>query len=429
MKKSLLAFFSLFNVLLANAGKVQVDNLYYILDTENGTAQVTYSVDKPFGYDQEDYNYSFMPETIIVPASVSYLGSDYAVTSIGKAAFCGAKHLVEVQIPSTVISIERNAFQNCRNLRKVNIPAAVSSIGHSAFYNCESLSSVEGESLDSWCAIEFEDCYSNPMCYTHQLNIAGEQITELQIPASVSRICNYAFAGSNIASVSIPTTVTSIGDGAFMNCEGLTRIEVPSSVATIGQDVFNHCTSLESISLPAMLSELGKHAMVNCTNLKDIEIPEAITEIGDRTFYGCTTLKSVKFNSRQQLQLGGKVFEKCNALEDVYCDTNEPPVAEDFDVFESQTYSAATLHVPDKDYSLYTSTTPWSRFLNIVSLSTGETLGINYVDLNENEEYMVVNHQGIIVKQKARREDLKNLDKGIYIFINESTGRRFKMIK
>ena len=121
-----------------------------------------------------------------IPATVTYKGTSYAVTSIGGDAFSGCSSLTSVTIPAGVESIGGSAFSGCSSLTSVTIPAGVESIDDYAFAYCSSL-------------------------------------TTITIPDSVKSIRNYAFRNcTSLTSVTIPDSVTSIGYGAFSGCSSLT---------------------------------------------------------------------------------------------------------------------------------------------------------------------------------------------------------------
>ena len=115
------------------AEKVQIGDLYYNLK-EDKTAEVTYEFRK-------SSNYQGLT-TANIPASVTYSGTTYSVTSIGDEAFRRCSSLTSVTIPNSVTSIGRYAFEGCSSLTSVTIPNSVTSIGIYAFNGCSSLTSV-----------------------------------------------------------------------------------------------------------------------------------------------------------------------------------------------------------------------------------------------------------------------------------------------
>ena len=100
-----------------------------------------------------------------------------------------------------------------------------------------------------------------------------------------------AFAGSNLKSITIPDSVTSIGEGAFYYCNSLTSVVIPDSVISIGEYAFYNCRSLTSVVIPDGVSEIGDEAFSYCNGLTSVVIPDSVTSIGTGAFAGCDNLQ------------------------------------------------------------------------------------------------------------------------------------------
>ena len=114
----------------ASAYDVEVDGIYYNLDTTNKTAEVTY---------REQYPYSGV---IVIPSSITVNESDYDVTGIGYHAFYECSGLTSVTIPNSVTSIGGSAFCGCSGLTSIAIPNSVTSIRYGTFLHCSGLTSM-----------------------------------------------------------------------------------------------------------------------------------------------------------------------------------------------------------------------------------------------------------------------------------------------
>ena len=132
-----------------------------------------------------------------------------------------------------------------------------------------------------------------------------------------SSIAETAFDGyPSITSVTIPNSVTIIGDGAFRECTGLTSVTIPNSVTIIGYEAFYSCTSLTSVTIGNSVTNIGGYAFYSCTSLTSVTIPNSVTIIGDGAFYECTSLTSVTIGN-SVTNIGGYAFNNCTSITSV----------------------------------------------------------------------------------------------------------------
>ena len=133
---------------------------------------------------------------------------------------------------------------------------------------------------------------------------------------TVISIGRKAFENSDITSVTIPNTVTTIGDEAFASCLVLSNVNIPGSVTTIGYHAFYWCEGLKSISLPNSVTSIGNGAFYWCESLKSISIPNSITVIGSETFFECISLTNVYIPNSVKT-IGYKAFSGCTRLSSI----------------------------------------------------------------------------------------------------------------
>lgn len=130
----------------------------------------------------------------------------------------------------------------------------------------------------------------------------------------VTHIEALGFHECQVTKIVIPSSVTSIGDGAFYNCYTLTRINIPSNVTSIGIGVFGGCCALKDITIPSSVTNIGDHAFGGCGELKDLTIPSSVTSIGDSAFYDCKNLDLVINNTERNVTVGSDAFNGCKSV-------------------------------------------------------------------------------------------------------------------
>ena len=240
---------------------------------------------------------------------------DGVTSSIGYEAFKDCSALTSVIIGNGVTSIGNWAFYGCSSLTSVTIGNGVTSIGNSAFYGCSPLTSVNYlGTIDQWAEINFE---GNPLRYTKKLYINNESITKV-ILTTANKISAYAFYGcSGLTSITIPDSVTSIGDSAFSGCSGLTSITIPDNVTFIGESVFYGCSSLTSVTIGNGVTSIGDYAFIGCSGLTSVSIGNGVTSIGYEAFYDCSALTIITIGNGVA-SIGYEAFYGCNGLKTVF---------------------------------------------------------------------------------------------------------------
>ena len=147
--------------------------------------------------------------------------------------------------------------------------------------------------------------------------VIPSSVTFNSVTYSVTSIGDGAFSScSGLTSITIPNSVTSIGDWAFDDCTGLTSVTIPNSVTSIGSYAFRRCSSLTSVTIGNSVTSIRCQAFCGCTGLTSVTIPNSVTSIGDWAFSGCTGLTSVTIpNSVTSIEYCA--FENCTGLTSV----------------------------------------------------------------------------------------------------------------
>ena len=221
-------------------------------------------------------------------ASLTSVTIGNSVTAIGEGAFDECSRLTSVTISDSVTTIGEYAFASCRKLTSVTIPDSVTFIGKNAFGGCEIWVDKDNPAYSN---DEYGVLFSKDKTVLCQVPgaLAGAYI----IPDSITTICDGAFERCyGLTSVTIGNSVTTIGDYAFYECHGLTRVIIPDSVTTIGNYAFDSCYGLTSLTIGNSVTTIGNYAFF-CCGLTSLTIGNSVTIIGDSAFLGCDSLTSV----------------------------------------------------------------------------------------------------------------------------------------
>ena len=245
--------------------------------------------------------------------------------------------------------------------------------------------------------------------------IIPSSVTYNEITYSVTSIGDGAFSScSGLTSVMIPNSVTSIGYQAFYGCNSLASVTIPNSVTSIGNSVFAECTSfpvidniryadtylieavdktLSTYTIKDGTKWIGERAFFECINLTSVTIPNSITSIGSQAFCSCYGLTFVTIGN-SVTSIGGYAFYMCSGLTSLTIPNSVTSIGENAFFgcrgLTSITCEVATpptlgsnvfsyvdtsipLYVPAGRVSAYKSADQWKDFTNILPISAQET--------------------------------------------------------
>lgn len=231
--------------------------------------------------------YTGTESTVILPSTIN----SWPVTKIGEDAFQDNTTITSVTIPDSVTEIGSNAFADCTNLTSVHYEGDWSNLTIQS--GNPAVQDAANEQL-----FDFEFILNNTAVIVNNYRCKGTA-ADVTIPSCykgkpVTMIDHAAFFNSVVTSVTIPDSVTSIGDNAFGFCSQLTNISIPNSVTDIGFSAFAHCTSLKSITLPSSLSSISEALFSGCSQLTTIQIPDSVPSIQSCAFYHCRNLETIR---------------------------------------------------------------------------------------------------------------------------------------
>ncbi len=243
------------------------------------------------------------------------------------------KSLREYAIPSSVSEIRGYAFLNCRHLKTLVLPLRLKGKNVAkSLQDCDSLYSI---SVDE----------KNPYLCSDGSVLYNKYKSEL------------VFVCHTVRKMSIPSSVTQIGDYAFYKCTDLSSLKLPSGVNWIGPYAFSGCKSLTSVTLPS-----------------------GVIWIESYTFYGCESLRSINLHSDLEY-IGEKAFEGCKGLTSIYAFMEKPCKIEGT-TFDNETKINATLYVPKGSLLDYWDDNQWKNFMNIEEF---DVTSIGSLNTNSND--------------------------------------------
>ena len=330
------------------------------------------------GFDYEVYDgkasitgYTGSATKLIIPSKVD----GYQVVDIWHGAFSDCTSITSVTFPDTVTGIGHQSFYGCTKLKNITIPDSVTFIGIGAFdntkyYNTESNWENGALYIDNHLVGTNEDLSGAYTIKSGTITIADNvfyyagDITSITIPASLKAIggasldvtgtafmfCNKLTEikvsssnkyfsskdgvlfnknkteliqyprGKNATSYTIPSTVKTIGDGAFNWCTKLKKVTISDGVVTIGTCAFEECSGLTSITIPKSVKLIGISAFYNCDGLTTVTIGSGVTRIDDWAFSYCDNIASITIPNSVKT-IGWGAFFSCPSLSKVIIGT------------------------------------------------------------------------------------------------------------
>lgn len=348
-------------------GNVLVDGIYYSLNETERTASVTYSTNSYLTGD----NYAGLSGKVTIPASITYGGKSYQVTGIGYRAFFYVTGITEVQLPEGLKSIGTNAFYNCPKLAKANIPSTVTEIGSSPFYGTPVINNAAGN------IIYMDKCVIG----SKSDNLSGA----LTVADGTRVIAGMAFGMCNgVTSLSLPSSVVSIGENAFQGCTAMTKADLSkcAKMTSIPNGAFTNCKALTSILLPSGIREIGSYAFYSI-GATQFYVPDNVVSIGENAFLS-SKLQTLSMPSSVE-KIGQEAFRNSASLSAITLRGNNTTVIPvGANAFTGTAAASGKLTVPSGTKSAYSAANQWKTFGTIAEAYPNVN-GL-YYELNEDQQ-------------------------------------------
>lgn len=381
---------------------------------------------------------------ITLPNKVEYKEKEYRVVAIADSAFYNCTDLTSIIFNNDLERIGASAFSFCEKLDdEISIGGKITSIGYLAFHNCTRLTNITiGKQVTT-----IEDAaFAKTVCpiilnpenpnfiqtgfilfqpKAGRLIYVDPQVTTLEMPGNITRICDYALANcKSLESVTLHEGLKEIGYHAFNACYGLTEVDIPASIELIEQAAFKYTIGItafnvkegntrykvvdkalissddkeliaypiasagqkyvvpegvevigegafatapfEEVVFPESLKEVAGSAFHQCDKLLEVNLPDATETIGTQAFCLNTALR--KIHVGPNLKYIGKYCFMMSPARDLYFNCATPPYIPPtfMGCFTSESEKEGTLYVPKGSKEAYKSNIEFESFVNIV---------------------------------------------------------------
>ena len=340
-----------------------------------------------------------------------------SVTSIGNYAFSGCSGLTSVTIPNSVTSISGYAFESCSGLTSVTIPNSVTSIGNSAFYDCRGLTGTMTipAAVTSIGDKAFYGCSG---------------LTTLTLSANVTTLGTGAFSfctGLKTVNWNIKScTDFTSSSSPFNGLTGITKFTFGSSVQKIPDYLCYEMSGISSITIPSSVTSIGTTSFGNCTGLKDINYNASNCVTGQlvipslETLILGTTVKSIPSE---------KAFYGCTNLKKIVCNATTPPTNVNSLTFPVKTYLAVPKNLVSVYQQKYTDYMYSSKFTRILPLPlysfdipdvTKNGMNYSVINYGRTEEKVSYSEVGVYGNMKKQKASVNSSYDNYFYFKNNS---------
>ena len=213
-----------------------------------------------------------------------------------RAIFNDCTKLATVEVGENVKSLPDYFLPNNTLVTKIDLPAGIESVGDSAFNGCTALAEISNANKLQTIG---QDAFTGTPWFTEYLETDGlvylgsvlyvyngdmPADTTIEVRDGTTAIANGAFDGkSNLVAVTLPDTLTTIGNRAFAGTS-LTTLTIPASVESIGSEAFTDVETLTSVTFNEGLKTIGANAFDGCSLLNTIALPNSLTSLGNNAF-------------------------------------------------------------------------------------------------------------------------------------------------
>ena len=302
----LLAFLTVCLFLISFAFPAQADGwgetIFWEFDAETGTLTISGTGEMIKGSPWNEHRLAI--KKVIIQEGITSISENafrflsymtdislpQSLRHIGNHAFYNCQSLTEIHLNEGLETIDYNAFDGCTELKTITLPDSLQELKKHTFFNCKKLESVHfGAGISQVSYLAFQGCTNlttftlsenNPYFTLHQNALYSRTLRKLVIIAygyagehvvldKTISISDYACYGAQLASITIPGTVTTIGKDAFSDCKNLKTVILHEGIQSIAVGAFRR-SGITEITFPASLNRIESFAFDGCSALKTI---------------------------------------------------------------------------------------------------------------------------------------------------------------
>lgn len=240
-----------------------------------------------------------------------------------------AKLPADFVIKEGTVCVADNVFYKCDTLRSITISKDVRAICSGAASYCNNLESIiilgdigytEGPFISYMCEnVTSVTIAEGVIGWDNKFLANCKKVESVSLPSTLEYLGDGAFYNwRSLKSIKIPDSVKYVGRSAFYGCEALTQIHLPDSVenSRIEDSTFMKCEQLTELNIQCKINAVGKNAFRGCSSLQKIELSDTVTTIGERAFEDCTALSAFVIPP-QVTEIGYRTFGGCKKLTDI----------------------------------------------------------------------------------------------------------------
>ena len=386
----------------------------------NATTSVTWlpvnctigtSTDAPFYKENSTItSFTFGDQVQTVPAYICYSMNQLdtivlppSVNSLGIYAFAYCSNLKSINLPVTQKTIPQSFLTGCSSLESIELPATVTNINTDAFYYCSNLKSINlPEGLQTIDVDAFRYCKLDSITIPSTVTSIGNRafqnnpttsVTWLPVNCTIGTSTDAPFykENSTITSFTFGDQVEIIPNYLCYSMKQLDTVALPQGLKTIGNYAFAYCSTLKGVEIPVSVTLVAKNSFSYCTALKNFAFPKGITTVATEVLYGCTALEEVVIPA-SVTTINQDAFYNCSKLMAIHNYAYTPQTITERAVYNVNKHTCI-LYVPMDYIDLYRAKAVWCDFDNIIGVATDlqfedQIVNVTYLKADSTLHYM-----------------------------------------